>query len=142
MQNHLNKHLGIKPFSCPECEEKFTTQGHRKDHLRSFHSNEKPFECKFEGCGQSFARKNVLKVHTRTHTKERPYVCVTCNARFTESGNLRYHIKIHVSSFLFYSFRIISRNFFVPLQISAKEHSPQSPSSSLTSSQKSIKVTS
>jgi uncharacterized Zn-finger protein len=33
----------------------------------------------------------------RRHTGERPYKCDKCDRAFSESGNLRTHLKTHVS---------------------------------------------
>lgn len=90
----MNAHEGRKPFGCEECEKRFTTKGHLKDHMR-IHTKEKPFSCHI--CNAKFSRNNTLKTHMRKHTGEKPYVCGECGKAFSESGNLGIHRRIHAN---------------------------------------------
>ncbi|XP_022617340.1 sal-like protein 1 [Seriola dumerili] len=46
-------------------------------------------------CGKIFACQSALDIHYRSHTKERPFICMTCNRGFSTKGNLKQHMLTH-----------------------------------------------
>ncbi|GLV44435.1 Parkin Interacting Substrate [Carabus blaptoides fortunei] len=75
------KHPRKRTHLCTICSKAFT-YSQLKVHMRS-HTREKPFSC---------------QEHVRTHTGETPFVCSYCGKSFTQSGQLRTHVKKHTSS--------------------------------------------
>lgn len=49
----------------------------------------KYFDCPL--CSKTFAKKNQLQRHARTHTGERPYPCNVCDKSFTRVDALKRH---------------------------------------------------
>ncbi len=46
-------------------------------------------------CGKQFHRSDYLKLHSFTHTDERPFNCNICGKGFKMNYNLKIHLKNH-----------------------------------------------
>ncbi|XP_071037979.1 zinc finger protein OZF [Parasteatoda tepidariorum] len=52
-------------------------------------------------CGKIFPHRSGLKMHSLTHTGERPFKCKLCNKSFSQKGNLMRHVRfIHYIALL------------------------------------------
>ncbi|NXD32698.1 YL8J protein, partial [Spelaeornis formosus] len=53
------------------------------------------YACAF--CAKTFSRPSSLRIHTYSHTGERPFVCKepSCRRRFSVQSNLKRHAKVH-----------------------------------------------
>lgn len=67
-----------------------TSTEHLAGHIRS-HNEEKPFVCKWPGCGKGFARQHDCKRHEQLHTNYRPFVCDGCQKPFARMDALNRH---------------------------------------------------
>ena len=46
-------------------------------------------------CPEVMKAPSLIQRHILTHTGERPYTCMHCNAKFARKGNCERHIKTH-----------------------------------------------
>ncbi len=59
-------------------------------HFYAAVSEPKPWGC--DTCSKSFISPNLLHVHSRVHTGERPYACHRCGKDYKQLGGLKYHL--------------------------------------------------
>jgi len=55
------------------------------------HNEEKPFQCKWPGCGKGFARAHDCKRHEQLHFNYRPHKCEGCGKSFQRMDALNRH---------------------------------------------------
>ncbi|CAH0602421.1 unnamed protein product [Chrysodeixis includens] len=87
---HLSgAHGQAREHACARCRRRYSSRDALRAHAWRLHRKaDERASC--EMCGESFARKSVLKVHMRTHTGARPYTC-DCGATFTQKSSLKTH---------------------------------------------------
>ena len=84
-----------KKFVCEKCNKLFSTTGNLRNHIKSIHYNYRPFKCSFPNCTKKYPCESKLKIHERTHTGIRPFICEICQKSFNEKRNLKEHLKSH-----------------------------------------------
>ena len=75
---------------CPHCGMSFHTLGQLQAHIRSRHTDIRPFECHL--CERKFAQLGMLKTHLTTHSDARPYKCKLCDKWFKTKGSVKGHM--------------------------------------------------
>ncbi|OAD01021.1 C2H2-type zinc finger transcription factor, partial [Mucor lusitanicus CBS 277.49] len=48
-------------------------------------------------CSKGFSRPSSLRIHTYSHTGERPFECpeAGCSRKFSVQSNMRRHLRVH-----------------------------------------------
>ncbi|TCD62114.1 hypothetical protein EIP91_007468 [Steccherinum ochraceum] len=65
----LRPSIAGRSYACKveNCRKVFTRSEHLKRHIRSIHTNERPFQCEEPECGKFFTRHDNLLQHRRSH---------------------------------------------------------------------------
>lgn len=85
------------PVQCEECGKILRNEYKLRAHLKSSHSQEKPFNCSL--CSRQFKWKHMLQNHLRVHTKEQPYSCSYCPRTFTQLADKNRHVLSHSKAY-------------------------------------------
>ena len=84
---HDKTHSTDKSYDCLTCGEAFGTNGSLARHIVNKHDTTGScFRC--ATCGMAFKKMDYITKHIRTHTGDRPYICVTCDKHFTQKNDL------------------------------------------------------
>ena len=65
-----------KRHPCTQCNRIFDHQSKLSMHIKGVHEGIRPHVC--EQCGKCYKTPFEFKLHTRTHTGEKPYACDQC----------------------------------------------------------------
>jgi len=90
---HMVTHSAEQKFLCSDC-------GFSTKHQTSFAAHQrqhtgKTYTCSVQNCEFKTIRKQNLKQHTKTHTKEKPHQCEICGQAFSLAKNMKRHAQLH-----------------------------------------------
>ncbi|XP_058834134.1 zinc finger protein 506-like [Topomyia yanbarensis] len=102
-EGHKNRHLGIKPYTCPSvgCGMTFHSRFNQGLHVKRIHPASGIPTQKCDICGKVLRGKpGVLNSHKRQHSiTEKSHVCQLCGKAFTLKRYLRQHAMVHSEEF-------------------------------------------
>ncbi|KAL8195065.1 UNVERIFIED_CONTAM: Zinc finger protein zfpm1, partial [Gekko kuhli] len=102
-------------FPCKDCGIWYRSERNLQAHLMYYCASrqnvaspavdEKPKEaypnervCPFPQCKKSCPSASSLEIHMRSHSGERPFVCLICFSAFTTKANCERHLKVHTDT--------------------------------------------
>lgn len=100
LPSRVNRQSGESPLTIEEQERMIRIPFHLLDpppgkrNQTSMVQN-KQYDCLF--CQKKFMRPSSLKIHTYTHTGEKPFKCSFpgCKRKFSVQSNMRRHLRVH-----------------------------------------------
>lgn len=87
LQDHMNVHLGIRPFGCEICQKSF----YSKKYLRAHEEIHQDRETKCDECGATFTRRHNLLRHLRYCSIR--YECPDCSKVYRKKGSFETHLR-------------------------------------------------
>lgn len=100
-------------YACEICQLKFMKPGHLRQHVAQWHWKQKPYSCNqcAEGssscdkfpqmaqqcpvCKHNFASYDYLRAHLKHHSKDKVYLCNTCNMQCFTLTMFKNHLETH-----------------------------------------------
>ncbi|CAG2119770.1 unnamed protein product, partial [Medioppia subpectinata] len=99
LRQHITRTHINKTICCDytDCGKLFKTLEAMKAHYRYIHSDDKPYKCPHNGCGQRFIHNSRLEAHVACHVTDRRFKCdfIGCHKDFKTGPELHSHKRIH-----------------------------------------------
>jgi len=89
---HISRHpKSLKFTPCQECGEE-VPETHMRFHVAQAHKSENwKYKCPY--CPRKMEKAAYIRIHIRSHTGAKPYICNGCNKAFTTRESIKKHIK-------------------------------------------------
>lgn len=91
-KKHYKRHTGFD-IVCEYCGKKFISHIKLRGHWKAKHGYEKTDKCSF--CDYRASNNELVKIHERLHTGEKPYICKECGVGFHRNSTYLQHLPIH-----------------------------------------------
>ena len=91
---HVNKDLSSSILATPTAEGLAITAINQTGQKQVFMAKQLGNLKKYQ-CGLCDKIVTNIQIHVRRHTNDKPYPCTYCEKRFTNSGDLQIHVRIH-----------------------------------------------
>lgn len=98
---HEKLHLGLRPFSCNQCDKSYKKLDHLNRHKKIHSADQVATSCTFEGCDKTFCRIESLQSHVRikhSGDPEKREMCDVCGKSFVNVSYLKTHKLQHLGS--------------------------------------------
>ncbi|XP_066541450.1 zinc finger protein ZFPM1 isoform X2 [Hoplias malabaricus] len=92
-ERNLQAHL---MYYCASRQKQKAAASPPQDKPKDSYPNERV--CPFPQCKKSCPSASSLEIHMRTHSGERPFVCLICLSAFTTKANCERHLKVHTDT--------------------------------------------
>lgn len=90
---HMNRHKGLKPYTCAHCGERFPCRQNLIHHTARNHADGEAMPC--PDCDQVFTNRIAFMDHRARKHAERKYVCQVCGLKCRRPHLLKSHMRIH-----------------------------------------------
>jgi KRAB domain-containing zinc finger protein len=87
LQDHLNVHLGIRPFGCEICQKSF----YSKKYLRAHEEIHQDKEIRCDKCSSTFTRRHNFLRHQKYCSIR--YKCPGCSKIYKKRGSFESHLR-------------------------------------------------
>ncbi|KAH9519434.1 hypothetical protein Btru_002620 [Bulinus truncatus] len=100
INSSVSTHTKVENYDCDLCGKKFSNDLGLAGHKRKIHGVGKSgqHKCPYEGCSESFVKKEKLEIHLCSHSPERQLFCEKCGKKFSCQRYLDVHYKIHIKN--------------------------------------------